>query len=343
MDTAPPDRSPTLDEVAERAGVSRSVASRAINNAGNVSAPKRAAVQRAVRELGYVPNPSARALATNRVGAVVLAVATDDPGIFADAFFAQVIYGISVALERTDFTLTLVLAGRPEGAAKLRQIVRSRRADGIMLMNLHGDDPLAGLAEQTAVPVVFGGRPLRTEPRWYVDTDNRGGARQATEHLVEAGYRRIATITGPLSLDVAEARYRGFQDAMAVAGLPAHGVEHADFSEAGGAAAMARLLAARPDVDAVFAASDNMAAGALRALRTHGRSVPGDVGVIGFDDLPTAQHTDPQLTTIRQPIEALGAEMARMLLSILEGARPTPLILPTRLVVRGSTRTPVRR
>ncbi|WP_212823083.1 LacI family DNA-binding transcriptional regulator [Catellatospora sp. TT07R-123] len=341
MDTAPPDRSPTLDDVAERAGVSRSVASRAINNVGNVSAPKRAAVQRAVRELGYVPNPSARALATNRVGAVVLAVATDVPGIFADAFFAQVIYGISVALEPTDFTLTLVLAGRPEGRVKLQQIVRSRRADGIMLMNLHGDDPLAKLAEQTTVPVVFGGRPLRGEPRWYVDTDNRGGARLATEHLVEAGYRRIATITGPLSLDVAESRYRGYRDAMAVAELPAQRVEHADFSEAGGAAAMTRLLQAHPDLDAVFAASDNMAAGALRILRAHGRAVPGEVGVIGFDDLPTAQHTDPQLTTIHQPIGALGAEMTRMLLSVLDGAQPTPLILPARLVVRGSTRTPV--
>ncbi|MBB5867413.1 DNA-binding LacI/PurR family transcriptional regulator [Allocatelliglobosispora scoriae] len=338
MDTASSPRTPTLEDVAERAGVSRSVASRAINNVGNVSDTKRAAVHRAVRELGYVPNPSARALATNRVGAVVLAVATDEPGIFADAFFAQVIYGISVALERTDVTLTLVLAGRPEGAAKLRQIVRSRRADGIMLMNLHGDDPLAKLAEQTTMPVVFGGRPLGAEPQWYVDTDNRSGARLATEHLVEAGYRRIATITGQLSLDVAEARYRGYRDAMAVAELPAHRVEHADFSEAGGAAAMARLLEAHPDLDAVFAASDNMAAGALRTLRAWGRAVPDEVGVVGFDDLPTALHTDPQLTTVRQPIEALGAEMARMLLSILDGVRPTPLILPARLVVRGSTR-----
>ncbi|WP_344126961.1 LacI family DNA-binding transcriptional regulator [Luedemannella flava] len=321
--------------MAERAGVSRSVASRAINNEINVSPAKRDAVQRAVEELGYVPNRSARALATNRVGAVVLAVSTSHPGAFADAFFAQIIYGISSALERTDFTLTLVLAGSPEGSAKLKRIVRSRRADGIMLMNLHGGDPLAKLAEQTAMPVVFGGRPLGGEPRWYVDVDNRGGARLATEHLVDGGYRRIATITGPLSLDVAEARYCGFRDAMAVAGLSPDRVEHADFTEAGGAAAMTRLLRAHPDLDAVFAASDNMAAGALGVLRAHGRAVPDDVGVVGFDDLRIAQLTYPQLTTIHQPVQALGEEMTRMLLAIVDGARPTPLLLPTRLVVRG--------
>ncbi len=338
METPPSRRQPTLDEVAKLAGVSRSAASRAINNTQNVSRAKREAVERAVKELGYVPNPSARALVTNQVGAVVLALSTDDPTLFADAFFAQVMLGVSAALEKADLSLTLVLAGSLDGPARLRQILRSRRADGVMLMNLHGDDPLAKLVEQTAVPVVFGGRPLHGEPRWFVDTDNRGGARLATEHLIATGHRRIATITGPLDMDVARTRHRGYQEAMAVAGLPADRVEHGDFTEGSGAQAMTRLLAAHPDLDAVFAASDNMAAGALRVLRAHGRSVPDQVGVVGFDDLATAQHTDPQLTTVHQPIQALGREMARMLVALLAGEQPTGLILPTHLVTRASTR-----
>jgi DNA-binding LacI/PurR family transcriptional regulator len=338
METRPSGKQPTLDEVASLAGVSRSAASRAINNTQHVSRAKREAVERAVRELGYVPNPSARALVTNQVGAVVLALSNDDPAVYADEFFAQVILGISTALERSDTALMLVLAGAADGPAKIRQILRSRRADGIMLMSLHGDDPLARLAHQTAVPVVFGGRPLNGEPNWYVDTDNRGGARLATEHLIATEHRAIATITGPLDTDVARNRYLGFQEAMAVAGLDATRVDDGDFTEPSGAAAMTRLLAKHPDLDAVFAANDNMAAGALRTLRAQGRSVPDQVGVIGFDDVATARHTDPQLTTIHQPIQALGHEMARMLLALIAGDHPTPLILPTHLVQRGSTR-----
>ncbi|MFD6418947.1 LacI family DNA-binding transcriptional regulator [Streptomyces sp. NPDC060194] len=332
-------RQPTLDEVARLAGVSRSAASRAINNAQHVSRAKREAVGRAVKELGYVPNLAARGLVTQQAGTVVLAVSSNDPAVFVDAFFARVIFGVSAALERTELTLTLVLAGTPEGESKLRQVLRSRRADGVMLMNLHGDDPLARLAEQIPVPVVFGGRPLVGEPRHYVDTDNRGGSRLATEHLIDTGHRRIATITGPLDTDVARTRHRGFQDAMAVAGLDPSRVDHGDFSERSGAEAAARLLAAYPDLDAVVAGSDNMAAGAMRGLKAYGRSVPDDVSVVGFDDLSTALHTDPQLTTVHQPIQALGGEMARMLTALIGGEEPSPLILPTHLVQRASTRS----
>jgi DNA-binding LacI/PurR family transcriptional regulator len=331
-----PLKAPTLDEVAERAGVSRSVASRAMNNARHVSPVKRDAVARAAEELGYVPNPTARALATSRVGSVVLAVSNDDPALFGDPFFAQVLVGVAEALERSDLDLTLILASSAHGQARLARLLRSHRSDGVMLMALRGDDPLNRVAAATDLPVVFGGRPLTGEPRWYVDMDNRGGARMATEHLLGSGRWRIATVTGPMDLEAAVARYRGFVDAMAVEGLRSDWVEHADFSHDDGARAMARLLAAHPDLDAVFAASDNIAAGALRALRAAGRRVPEDVAVVGFDDLEVARHTEPELTTVSQPIRAFGQEMATMLVRLIAGERPTPIILPTRLVVRGS-------
>jgi DNA-binding LacI/PurR family transcriptional regulator len=333
-------RQSTLDEVARLAGVSRAAASRAINGAPDVSRAKRDAVAKAVRELGYVPNTTARALATNRVGAIILAVCNDDPALFADPFFAQIIVGVNTALEETDLALMLILANSVHGRARLERALRSRRADGVLLMELQSDDPLNHLIADAHVPVVIGGRPLHAEPDWYVDADNGGGARVAAEHLITSGRRRIATITGPLTTGVAVARLRGFREALAVAGLSVHGQAAADFTERGGAEAMATLLEEHPDLDAVFAANDNMAAGALRTLREAGRRVPADVAVVGFDDLGIAQHTYPPLTSVHQPIQALGYEMARMLITVMNGGRPTPLILPTRLVIRESAPAP---
>ena len=326
----------TLDEVALRAGVSRSVASRAMNNARNVSAPKREAVARAASELGYVPNATARALATSTVGSVVLAVSNDDPALFGDPFFSQVLVGVAAALDRSELDLTLMLTSSERGRARLERLLRSRRSDGVMLMALRRDDPLNRVAAATDLPVVLGGRPLDAEARWYVDVDNRGGARLAAEHLLRSGRRRLATIAGPDDLHASVARHQGFADAMAVERLPTDWVEHADFTYEGGARAMTRLLAAHPDIDGVFAASDNMASGALRALKAAGRRVPEDVAVVGFDDLEIARHTEPALTTVSQPIRGLGQEMATMLVRLIDGDSPTSIILPTRLVVRGS-------
>ncbi|MFD3826500.1 substrate-binding domain-containing protein, partial [Streptomyces sp. NPDC058625] len=173
-------------------------------------------------------------------------------------------------------------------------------------------------------------------PRWYVVVDNVGGAREATEHLVSRGRRRVAAICGRLDTEAGRARYRGYRDAMLGAGLDPFPPREGDFTEPSGAAAMAALLASHPEVDGVFAANDNMAAGALRTLREAGRRVPADVAVVGFDDLTVARIADPPLTTVHQPIEAFGREMARMLVALVNGRDPTPLILPTRLVVRSS-------
>jgi DNA-binding LacI/PurR family transcriptional regulator len=331
-----PRRQPTLVEVAERAGVSRSVASRALNNAPHVSRSKREAVERAVRQLGYVPNPTARALATRQTGAAALVVSGEDPSIFADPFYAQVIVGASQALEEADLHLMLCLAASDRGRKRVEELFRSRGADGVMLMALRENDPLTRVAQEAEMPVVFGGRPVGSAPRWYVDVDNVGGAREATEYLVSLGRSRVAAICGRLDTEAGRARYRGHRDALLAAGLDPLPPQEGDFTEPSGAAAMAALLAEHPDLDGVFAANDNMAAGALRMLRASGRAVPADVAVVGFDDLTVAQVADPPLTTVHQPITALGREMARMLVTLINGQDPTPLILPTRLVTRSS-------
>ncbi|MEO3755821.1 LacI family DNA-binding transcriptional regulator [Streptomyces sp. B6B3] len=332
-----PRRQPTLDEVAERAGVSRSAASRALNNAPHVSRAKREAVHRAIRELGYVPNTTARALATRQRGAAALVISGETPSIFADPFFARVIVGASAALEEADLHLMLCLAAADRGRRRLEELLRARGVDGVMLMAVRENDPVLHIARETELPVVFGGRPAGYEPPWYVDADNVGGARQATEHLLARGRRRVALICGLLDTEVSRARHRGYREAMILAGLEPFAPEIGDFTEPSGASAMAELLKRHPDVDGVFAANDNMAAGALRALRGAGRVVPRDVAVVGFDDLDIARIAEPSLTTVHQPIEALGRETARMLVALIAGEAPSPLILPTHLVSRSSS------
>ncbi|MGW1037783.1 LacI family DNA-binding transcriptional regulator [Streptomyces antibioticus] len=337
MSNVPPPRRLTLDQVAERAGVSRSVASRVLNDAPHVSRAKREAVERAVRDLGFVANSKARALATSQAGVAALVISQHDPAVLADPFFGQVIVGVSAVLEEADLNLMLCLAASERGRSRVEHLLRSGGVDGVMMMALHEDDPLAVLAEQTATPVIFGGRPVGKDPRWYVDIDNVAGARVATDHLLARGRKNIVTISGPLDTQVGQARHRGYREALLLAGVTPREPETGDFEEAGGAAAMTRLLQAHPDLDGVFAANDNMAVGALRALRQAGRSVPGEVSVVGFDDLAVAQIAEPALTTVHQPIRNLGREMARMLVGLIGGQDPSPLLLPTHLVVRASS------
>ncbi|MFD7512464.1 LacI family DNA-binding transcriptional regulator [Streptomyces sp. NPDC059853] len=332
-----PRRKPTLDEVAERAGVSRSAASRVLNNAPHVRRDKREAVQRAIRELDYVPDTTARALATSRRNVAALVISGETPSIFADPFFARVIVGASAALEEAGLHLMLCLAASDRSRRRLEELLRARGVDGVMLMAVRENDPVLRVTDGTELPVVFGGRPVGSEPPWYVDVDNVGGARRATEHLISRGRRRVGMICGPLDTQVGRARYHGYREAMILAGLDPLPPEYGTFARPTGAVAMAGLLERHPDLDGVFAANDNMAADALRVLRDAGRTVPGDVAVVGFDDLDVAKVTEPPLTTVRQPIEALGRETARLLVRLVGGEEPSSLILPTELIRRSST------
>jgi DNA-binding LacI/PurR family transcriptional regulator len=241
----------------------------------------------------------------------------------------------------------LLIAQDLPDRGRLERYVAGGHVDGVLLASLHGDDPLPGTLERAGVPAVLVGRPpgvvprsIGTAPASWVDADNRGGATKAVGHLARQGRRRIATITGPLDMGVGLDRLEGYRDGLAAAGLAGASdlVETGDFTEEGGAAAMARLLE-RPGspVDAVFAASDLMAAGALRALRTAGRRVPEDVAVVGFEDSAVARYAQPPLTTVRQPIEEMGRQATRLLLARLAGEPGgMHLILDTELIVRAS-------
>ena len=215
----------------------------------------------------------------------------------------------------------------------------------MLLVSVHADDPLPDLLEQLGMPSVISGRRHAAETLPSVDSDNFEGARAAVDHFIARGRRSIATITGRLDVYGAQRRLDGYRKAIASAGLDPDErlIAPADFSEESGARAMRELLARRPDVDAVFAASDVMAAGARQVLRESGRRIPDDVALIGFDDSAVARHMDPPLTSVRQPIEEMGRVMAAVLLQEIaqhhEGRteeRPR-IVLPTELVIRESS------
>ncbi|MFV5997913.1 LacI family DNA-binding transcriptional regulator [Streptomyces sp. NPDC056231] len=332
---------PTLEEVAARAGVGRGTASRVINGSPRVSAHTREAVEAAVAELGYVPNRAARALAGNRMDAIALVVPESESRFFAEPYFSDIVRGVGAALADTDMQLLLTLAGSDRERRRLAQYLTAHRVDGVLLVSVHADDPLPDLLEQLGMPAVMSGRRSASEPLAAVDSDNFEGARSAVDHLISRGRRSIATITGHLDVYGAQRRLDGYREAVASAGLDPDErlIAPADFTEEGGARAMRDLLARRPDVDAVFAASDVMAAGARQVLREAGRRIPDDVALVGFDDSAVARHMDPALTSVRQPIEEMGREMTRLLLQEIAGEeleRPQ-IVLPTELIVRDSS------
>lgn len=327
---------PTIEEVAAAAGVSRSTVSRVVNGSTAVSPAALEAVRRAIAELNYVPNRAARSLASRATMAIALVVPEDTTRFFGDPFFASVVSGINRRLSRSEYVLNLIIASDDPGD-KTSAYVRSGAVDGAIVVSHHTSDTFIDRIANV-VPVVYGGRPVRERERdYYVDVDNVAGGREATEYLIGRGFRRIATIAGPVTMPAGVDRLVGFRDALAAAGLEPVAEEDGNFTADGGSAAMQRILDAGVEFDALFVASDLMARGALAALGRAGIRVPEDVAIVGFDDSPVARTVNPQLTTMRQPSHEQGERMADMLLSILSGGAPDRVtILPTELIVRDS-------
>jgi DNA-binding LacI/PurR family transcriptional regulator len=319
--------------VAAAAGVSRATVSRVVNGGSRVSAEVRAAVEAAIADLGYSPNRAARSLVTRRTGSVALVVSEPEARVFSDPMLAVVTRAIGQALAETDLQLVLMMTPAGAGRRRLTRYLLGGHVDGVMLMSLHGDDPLVAELSQASLPVVLLGRPMSPLPIPHVDSDSVDGARQATAHLRSLGCRKIATIAGPDDMCAGVDRLLGYREALDGPGIVARG----DFSMASGETAMAELLAREPDVDGVFAASDLMAAGALRALRAGGRRVPDDVALVGYDDLDIAELTEPPLTTVHQPLPDMARAMVASLLTQIGGDRaPESVVVPNALVVRAS-------
>ncbi|WP_223856296.1 LacI family DNA-binding transcriptional regulator [Streptomyces toxytricini] len=331
---------PTLEAVAARAGVSRATASRVVNGGAGVRLPLAEKVREAVRELGYVPNHAARSLVTRRHGAVAVIIAEPEFRIFSDPFFEKQVRGISRELTAHDTQLVLLWVEGHGDHERISRYLDGGHVDGALAFSLHTADRLPAVIARSRIPVVFGGRPVSGAESAvpFVDCDNRGGAREAVQYLVSLGRRHIGHLAGPCTQTSALDRLAGYRDVLVDAD-PAL-VCQGDFTRESGARTMAELLERRPDVDAVFAANDLMAAGALRVLRERGIRVPEDVAVVGFDDMDAVvRATEPALTTVRQDIEGMGRLMVRLLMRMLDGAADAAsasVITPTGLVRRES-------
>ncbi|SEP65396.1 LacI family DNA-binding transcriptional regulator [Microlunatus flavus] len=327
---------PTLKMVAAAAGVSKSTVSRVINDSPSVTKEAVAAVSAAIEQLGYTPNRAARTLVSRRTQTLALVIPENTATFFTDPYFASVIQGAATRVSETEFTLALLIAGGSED--KVRRYLRAGSVDGALVLSHHADDRsyshLAG-----RLPLVFGGRPMSQEGDlpFYVDVDNVAAAQEATRRLVAAGRRRIATVAGPADMAAGVDRLEGWRRALAEAGQSDDLVERGDFSPASGEAAARRLLERGEPFDGLFAASAQLASGALRVLREHGRQVPHDLGLVTVDDDYFAQGSTPPLTTVRQPTLEVGRRMADVLIDLVmarDVERVT--IFPTEIVDRGS-------
>jgi DNA-binding LacI/PurR family transcriptional regulator len=336
---------PTLEEVARAAGVSRATASRVVNGNPSVGIEARQSVERAIAESGYVPNRAARSLRTRRSDSIGVVIAESTGRIFADPFFAEVLRGISAGLAARQMHLVLVMSQSPDEERWAEGYLTSGgHVDGVIMFSLHGDDQLPGHLHSHGIPVVVGGEPPPGSRVSYVDNDNHGGAFAAVTHLIEQGRTRIATITGPLDMPAGVTRRLAYRDALQAAGrtLDTDLEESGGFTREGGQRSMEILMQRCPEIDAVFAASDLMAAGALSALYAAGRRVPEDVAVVGFDDSIIALSTQPALSSVRQSMEVMGRELVNVLLQSIE-ARDNVVrrvVLETELIVRQSSGGP---
>ncbi|MFI5062131.1 MAG: LacI family DNA-binding transcriptional regulator, partial [Actinomycetales bacterium] len=327
-----------LEAVAALAGVSRATVSRVVNGSTKVHPDVIENVTKAIAELNYVPNLAARTLASKRTLVIALVVPESTAKVFSDPFFASIVQGVALHLADTDYTLNMVIASETN-PDKTRRYLMGGNIDGALVVSHHsGDHSYAKLGN--SLPIVFGGRPLSdTEHNsYFVDVDNVSGSAGATEHLIQRGRRNIALIAGPQDMPAGVDRYTGWRQTMEAHGLDTSLVEFGDFSPLSGMHAMRRLLATGRPIDGLLAANDQMAAGAYPAILETGRSIPGDIAVVGYDDDYFGLTATPPLTTVHQPSSGLGERMAQVLVRRIEG-KPVERVtlLPTELVVRQSS------
>jgi DNA-binding LacI/PurR family transcriptional regulator len=337
MPTHPHGTAPTLEMVAARAGVSRSTVSRVVNSPSRVPERVVVAVRQAIEELGYVPNQAARSLASHRALTIALVIPQDTTRFFADPYYSSVVPGVTRYLSTTDYTLSLLISSEAD-AEKTRRYLLSGNVDGALVLSHHTQDRLyVEIARE--LPMIFGGRPTGYDGDHLhvVDIDNAAAASVATTRLAQAGRTRIAGIAGPQVIASAIDRLAGWRAGLAAAGQPDDLLEFSDWSVDGGADAARRLLDRGVAFDGLFAASAQIASGALEVLRERGLSVPRDVAVTTIDNDHYASEATPPLTTIEQPTVELGAAIAETLVRLIAGDPiPKLTILPTRLVERDS-------
>lgn len=328
----------TIRDVAKAAGVSIASASRALNGHGNVTEETRNRVEAAARQLRYIPHSGARSLSSQRSNAIGVVL----PDVYGE-FFSELVHGIDRVASQAGMQLLLSsMHGSAQGMASAIRAMHGR-IDGLLVMPPDMDAEHLSACLPAGIPTIVMNYPTEKLDVSGVSIDNYAGAYAMVEFMVAQGYRRIAHIAGPRENRDARQRLLGFSDAMAkLTGERSPIVLPGDFSEEAGAEAARVLIAGRLPVDAVFAANDMMAVGCLSVLREAGVSVPTDMAVTGFDDIPLARHVGPPLTTMQVHIADMGATAMAMVLQHLRQDNPIELskvVLQPSLIQRQSTAT----
>ena len=344
-------RKPTLKDVAQRAGVSIGTASNAFNRPELLSEELRERVLGEARRLGYGgPDPAARRLRTGRAGALGVIFTDRLPFAFDDEAAVIFLRGVAGALESTGDGLLLIPTSptREEGA----RVVRQAAVDGFLVYSTPTGDPRLRAALERGLPTVVVDEPLDV-PTPYIGVEDRRGARSAAQHVIELGHQRVGIVAFPeharddvtLVFDTTVERMAGYREGLGAAWDPALVFTARGNRPDTGRRALRELLAIEPRPTAVLAMSDALASGVLREAAEQGLDLPGELSVIGFDDVPLAGFTDPPLTTVNQPTERKGKLAARWLLEAVQAGGPTEparSVLPAELVVRGTTASPHR-
>jgi len=330
----------TLEDIAKQAGVSRSTVSRVVNDHPNVSEDVRERVHEVIRKTGYRPNAAARSLASQRSWMIGLVLPHSVSFFFTDPYYPHLTKGIAQACNQNNYTLAFFLVGNVEDEENMYpRIARKGFLDGVVVQSgHHGDQGIIGRMIDLKIPMVVVGRPFRSDNVTYIDIDNINSSNNAVSHLIRLGHKRIGTITGPANSTAGIDRLEGYRKAITERGLTVDEnlIIEGDFTEAGGYYGMQKLLLQKPD--AIFAASDVMAIGAMRAVNEANLRIPEDIAFVGFDDLPIATYSNIQLTTVRQPVVQTGIRTVETLIDLIENGikQPRHIILDTELVVRES-------
>jgi DNA-binding LacI/PurR family transcriptional regulator len=339
----------TSQDVADLAGVSRTTVSFVLNGDQRfaIHPNTREKVKQAAKMLGYVPNASARALARNQSAAIGLIFTRDPRYIAADTFLPQIISGLLEVVQEYQLGLMVEWVEPGQQVQTYLELTRARHIDGLILMTPRYDDTGLKALEESDIPTVMMGE-VPGSNLFSVDVDNVAAANMAVEQLIGLGHTQIARIVNaPLPYSSAAQRLEGYQAALKQAGIPYNEklVRFADFDAQSGYRQMQALLNSNQSFTSVFVASDNVALGAMSAIREAGLSIPEDVSLVGFDDIPSASFTMPGLTTVRVPACEIARDSCHLLVRLMRGEIPESraLILPTQFIARGSTREIGRR
>jgi DNA-binding LacI/PurR family transcriptional regulator len=334
----------TSQDVANLAKVSRTTVSLVLNNVegATISPETRQRVLDAAKNLDYVPNANAQALATQRAKAIGLVMTRSPHHIASDTFLPQILGGLLEVVKQHNLHLLIESVEEKHQDRVYLELAQAKHIDGMILLTPRIDDQGLKRLEEVDVPTVLMGT-LPGSNLYSIDVDNRLAAKKATQYLVDLGHTRIACIgNAHPSYSAALDRVLGYQDALHAAGITSDEslIRYADFDPQSGFDSMQSLLVSGEKFTAVFVASDNVTMGAKSALREADILIPDDISVVGFDDIPWAQYSTPPLTTVRLPAQELAAKACLLLLNLLKGAKPNKreLVLDTELIVRQSCR-----